>query len=107
MSAKKILYHPLLKWYIGHGLIVTKTYSMIYRMNCKIVKQFGELVSDERRNGDIDSHFNIIGDDINNIGNSGYGRTSMNKSRHASTTFCDIELGSLLNFLTSFINCNS
>ena len=79
MSATKILlYHPLLKWYIEHGLIVTKTYSMIHSMNCEIFKEFGELVSDERRKGDIDEDYKIIVDEIKNTGNSGYGRTSLN-----------------------------
>ena len=31
MSCEKILvYHPLLQWYIDHGLIVTKVHSMIH-----------------------------------------------------------------------------
>ena len=64
---------------------------MIHSMSCKIFKDFGELVSDERRKGDIDSDYKIIGYEIKNIGNSGYGRTSMNKSKHASTTFCDLK----------------
>ena len=34
MSANKILiYHPLLKWYREHGLIVTKVYGMIDTKN--------------------------------------------------------------------------
>ena len=62
MSAKKILlYHPLLKWYIEHGLIEPKIYSRIHSMNCKIFKEFGELVSDERRKGDVDEDYKIIG----------------------------------------------
>ena len=88
MSAKKILlYHPLLQWYIDHGLIVTKVHSMIHCKKYKCFKSFGELVSDERRKGDEDEDYKIIGDEIKNIGNSAYGRTSMNKDKHATTTY--------------------
>ena len=56
MSTKNILiYHPLLNWYLEHGLVVTKVHGMIHSKCCKIFKSFGELVSDERRKGDMKS----------------------------------------------------
>ena len=88
MSAKKILiYYPLLKWYLEHGLKVTKVYGMMHCKQCKIFKSFGGLVSDERRKGDADDKYKIIGEEIKNIGNSAYGRTSMNKAKHNKTTY--------------------
>ena len=88
MSAKKILlYYPLLQWYLEHGLSVTKVYSMIHCRKCQIFKDFGELVSDERRKGDADKKYAVIGNEMKNIGNSAYGRTSMNKAKHNKTTY--------------------
>jgi len=60
---------------------------MIHCKKYKCFKSFGELVSDERRKGDEDEDYKIIGDEMKNIGNSGYGRTSMNKSKHTSTKY--------------------
>ena len=88
MSAKKILlYHPLLTWYIEHGLIVTKVHGMIHSKSCKIFKSFGELVSDERRKGDINEKYKVIGEEMKNVGNSAYGRTNMNKAKHNKTSY--------------------
>ena len=88
MNAKKILlYYPLLEWYLKHGLQVTKVYGMIHCKKCQIFKSFGELVCNERRKGDRDEKYKIICDEIKNIGNSAYGRTSMNKAKHNKTTY--------------------
>ena len=54
-SAKKILlYTPLLKWYLEHGLKVTEVHSMIQATPNALFKSFTEIVSDNRRNGDKD-----------------------------------------------------
>ena len=71
-----------MEWYIQQGLIGTKVYGMIHCKKCKIFKSFGELVCNERRKGDIDAKYKVIGNEIKNIGNSAYGRTSMNKAKH-------------------------
>ena len=91
MSSKKMLiYHPLLQWYVDHGLIVTKVYGMIHCKKWKCFENFTKLVSDERRKGDISNEYKIIGEEMKNIGNSAYGRTSMNKSKHMQTDYEDI-----------------
>ena len=88
MSVKKILlFHPLLDWYVEHGLVVTKVHSMIHSKKWKCFEKFGKFVSDERRKGDIDEDYKIIADEMKNIGNSAYGRTSMNKSKHANISY--------------------
>ena len=91
MSSKKMLiYHPLLQWYVDHGLIVTKVYGMIHCKKWKCLETFTKLVSDERRKGDVSDEYKIIGEEMKNIGNSAYGRTSMNKSKHMQTDYEDI-----------------
>ena len=60
---------------------------MIHCKQWRIFKSFGELVSNERRKGDTDEKYKIIGEEMKNIGNSAYGRTSMNKSKHNKTTY--------------------
>ena len=90
MSAKSILlFHPLLDWYFKHGLTVTKVHGMIECNGYNVFKNFGELVSDERRKGDLDKDYEIIGNEMKNIGNSAYGRTSMRKEAHCKTCYED------------------
>ena len=57
---------------------------MIHSKKWKCFEKFGQFVSDERREGVIDEDYKIIADEMKNIGNSAYGRTSMNKSKHAN-----------------------
>ena len=94
LEVKKILlYHPLLKWYIDHGLVVEKIYGYIKSKECKTFNNFGDKVSDERRKGDDKSkpELKIIGDEMKNIGNSAFGRTAMNKSKHTKTIYKDLK----------------
>ncbi|GMF22313.1 unnamed protein product [Phytophthora lilii] len=50
---KKILiYTPLLKWYLAHGMVITKTYSFIKANAHKPFESFMNQVSDARRSGD-------------------------------------------------------
>ena len=89
-NAKEILiYHPLLTWYIEHGLVVSKVYGMIHCNRYKCFKKFGEIVSDARRQGDIKDEFKIIGGEMKDVGNTAYGRTSMNKMKHTATSYSD------------------
>ena len=64
---------------------------MIHCKKWKIFKSFGDLVCNERRKGDIDKKYEVIGSEIKNIGNSAYGRTSMNKAKHNKTTYEDVQ----------------
>ena len=91
LSAKKILlYHSLLEWYIDHGLVVDKIYGYIECKRCQTFNKFGELVCNERRKGDAEPELKIIGEEMKNIGNSAFGRTAMNKSKHTKISFKDI-----------------
>ncbi|EGZ11224.1 hypothetical protein PHYSODRAFT_520156 [Phytophthora sojae] len=49
---KILIYAPLLKWYISHGMEITKTYSFIKASSHKAFAPFMEAVSSARREGD-------------------------------------------------------
>jgi hypothetical protein len=90
LSAKRIcLITPLLKWYLSHGLRVTKMYGHIKANPVKIFKEFGEWVADERRTGKIDEAYSTKAECAKLIGNSAYGATIMNKEKFLETTICD------------------
>ena len=55
MKGEKILLAtPLLKWYLEHGLEVTKVHQVIEFTPEPCFKPFGDAVSDARRAGDAD-----------------------------------------------------
>ncbi|EGZ20524.1 hypothetical protein PHYSODRAFT_328632 [Phytophthora sojae] len=49
---KILIFAPLLKWYISHGMEITKTYSFIKASSHKAFAPFMEAVSSARREGD-------------------------------------------------------
>ena len=63
MQGKKILLAiPLLKWYLEHGLEVTKVHQVVEFTPEPCFKPFGDAVSDARRAGDADPSKAIIAD---------------------------------------------
>ncbi|KAE9289648.1 hypothetical protein PR003_g25498 [Phytophthora rubi] len=48
-----LIYTPLLKWYLDHGLVITETYSFIEANSHRPYGPFMETVSDARREGDV------------------------------------------------------
>ena len=59
---KILLATPLLKWYLEHGLEVTKVHQVIEFTPEPCFKPFGDAVSDARRAGDADPSKAIIAD---------------------------------------------
>ncbi|KAJ8546715.1 hypothetical protein ON010_g11521 [Phytophthora cinnamomi] len=51
---KILIYTPLLKWYLSHGMEITQTYSFIKASSHKAFEPFMEAVSKARREGDAD-----------------------------------------------------
>jgi hypothetical protein len=85
MRARKILLAmPLLKWYLNHGLIISRVNQVI-----ECFKQFTEDVSNAHRKGDTDPTFEIFADTMKLIVNSAYGSMIMNKEKHVNITYCD------------------
>lgn len=59
---KILLATPLLKWYVEHGLEVTRIYPVVEYTPVPCFKSFGEAVSDASRNGDANEDKTIIAD---------------------------------------------
>ena len=88
MKAEKILlYSPLLKWYLNHGLQVTKIHRYISYTSGRPFKWFPEEVSSARRAADLDKNKKQLGDTAKLKGNSFYGKMIENLEKHISTKF--------------------
>ena len=78
---------PLLKFYINKGLIISNIKLVVEYTPNACFKDFGERVSDARRQGDQDATKKIIGDTYKLLGNSAYGKTITNISHHCNVDF--------------------
>ena len=88
MKDEKILiYSPLLKWYLNHGLQVTKIHRYISYTSGRPFKWFPEEVSSARRDADNDKNKKQLGDTAKLKGNSFYGKMIENLEKHISTKF--------------------
>lgn len=86
-GTKILLYTPLLRWYLEHGLVVSRVHSFIKATKSKPFEAFTNWVSDARRDGDKDPSMAIRADSTKLVGNSAFGRTGMNKSKHNTTKY--------------------
>ena len=84
---KVIIKIERLKWLLEKGLIITKIYGCIPCKMGRPFKKFMEKVSEERRKGDIDPDHEIIAEMWKLVGNSAFGRTGMDKSKHTQTKY--------------------
>ena len=79
---KNLLATPLVKWYLEHGLVVHNVTLIIEYTPKQCFKQFGEQVSNARRQGDLDSSQSILADTFKLLGNSAYGKSLTNIAKH-------------------------
>ncbi len=92
MKGDKILsYTPLLKWYLEHGLEITKFYQTITSTPKQCFKGIVDDITNTRRTGDVDEDMTIIAETMKLIGNALYGRTVMDKEKHTTTTLCGLD----------------
>ena len=92
MKAEKILlYSPLLKWYLNHGLQVTKIHRYISYTSSRPFAWFPEEVSSARRAADNDKNKKQLGDTAKLKGNSFYGKMIENLEKHITTKFTTAE----------------
>ncbi|GMF14286.1 unnamed protein product [Phytophthora lilii] len=82
-----LIYTPLLKWYLQHGMVITKTYSFIKANSHRPFESFMNQVSDARRGGDVDDSKTMIGDMMKLVGNAAFGRSGMDMSKHKEVEF--------------------
>ena len=88
MKAEKILlYSPPLKWYLNHGLQVTKIHRYIRYEPSRPFAWFPEEVSSARRDADNDKNKKQLGDTAKLKGNSFYGKMIENQEKHMNTKF--------------------
>ena len=86
-TEKILLYSPLLKWYLNHGLQVTKIHRYISYISGRPFKWFPEEFSSARREADNDKNKKQLGDTAKLKGNSFYGKMIENLEKHISTKF--------------------
>ncbi|KAG3058305.1 hypothetical protein PC121_g14441 [Phytophthora cactorum] len=79
---KILIYAPLLKWYLAHGMEITKTYSFIKASSHKAFALVMEAVSNARREGDVDKSKAMIAEMMKLVGNSSFGQSGMDMSKH-------------------------
>jgi hypothetical protein len=89
LRARRILLAtPLIKWYLEHGLVVSRVHLVIEFTPNPCFASFMEEVSDARRCGDSDPRFEIFANTMKLIGNSTYGSMIMTKEKHTDITYC-------------------
>lgn len=82
-----LIYAPLLKWYLSHGLVITKTYSFVRAAAHRPFKQFMLDVSNARRGGDADKSKTMIAEMMKLVGNSAFGRSGMDMAKHKTVSY--------------------
>jgi hypothetical protein len=88
MKAEKILLaSPLLQWYVDHGLLITRIYTVIEFTPAKCFESFVQYVTATRRAGDVDPALAIRGETAKVIGNSAFGSLIMNKEKHQTVEY--------------------
>ena len=84
---KILLLTELLKWYLEQGLVVDKIYQVIDFEKAPILKPFRESVTDARRVGDTDVAQKLLASTAKLVGNSLYGKTIVDKTKHRNVTY--------------------
>lgn len=72
---------PFLKWYISHGLEVTKIYQTVEYTSQRCFQSFVSDVSKSRRQGDADPTKAIVADTRKLKGNSAFGSTIIDQEK--------------------------
>ena len=84
-----LLFSELARWYLQHGLVITRIYQLLQYKRGKPFQSFGESVSAARREGDSDTAKSVIADTATLVGNSCFGKTIVDKDRHRGVLYVD------------------
>ena len=88
LSASRILLSSeLLRWYLNHGLAVTKLYQVVEYVPVRCFRSFVREVTEARRAGDADPSTKVIADTWKLIGNSSYGSVIMDKEKFLNVKY--------------------
>ncbi len=87
---------PLLKWYIAHGLEISKVHEVIQYTPLSCFEEFASRVSAARRDGDRDPDCSLVAETMKLLGNCGYGKTVTNQMRFCDVTYANTDQASHL-----------
>ena len=82
-----LIYAPLLKWYLDHGLKITAVYRTINYRPQKIFEWFVNEVANNRRKGDADRDKALHAEVFKLLGNSAYGKFMEAVERQPRTVY--------------------
>ena len=82
-----LLLSPLLKKYLEMGFVVTTVEFVIEYNGKRVFEWFMNEVVDDRRMADLNPEYAVRAETSKTKGNSGYGRTLINKFTHTNLTF--------------------
>ncbi|GMF39675.1 unnamed protein product [Phytophthora fragariaefolia] len=82
-----LIYTPLLKWYLSHGMEITQTYCFIKASSHKAFAPIMEAVSNARREGDVDKSKAMIAEMMKLVGNNAFDRSGMYMSKHKEVKY--------------------
>jgi len=77
------------KWYLEHGLKITRVYEFIQFHPQPCFKELVLKIADARRIGDRDKFKEVLALTQKLIGNSLYSATLLNKDKHRNLTYHD------------------
>ena len=95
---KILLVTPLLRWYLDHGLEVTRVYQVIEYYPIPCFRRFGDACPRPSA-WETSTHTrpsSIIADTMKLLGNSGYGKTITKVDRHRDVKYCTEKAASLM-----------
>ena len=82
-----MVYSHLLKWYLEHGVVVTRVYREINYKREKPFQWFVDEVTEARRMGDTDENKALLADIFKLLGNSAYGKTIEDVTRQTNIIY--------------------
>ena len=88
MSAREILVAtPLLRWYLQHGIVVTKIYQVVEYQQKRCFTGLAKDVTEAKRAGDIYPHKKIMADTKKTAGKACYGALCLDRQRHSDVKY--------------------
>ena len=86
---KVLLLSSLARWYLSHGMEITKIYQLVEYAPRRAFRSFGESVSEARRLGDRDPDQELLATTSKLVGNSSYGKTITDKEKHRNVEYVE------------------
>ncbi|GFO27003.1 hypothetical protein PoB_005350800 [Plakobranchus ocellatus] len=89
---------PLLRWYLEHGLVIDEIYEVVEYTPARCFQGFADIVSGNRRRGDLDPTKAILTETFKLLGNSAYGKSLENLENRRDVAYSmGRDVGKLVN----------